>query len=227
MYMADPLCTPQAVADLKAAFKARCKELGIAHQNWRIRVHRAVSWLGQAAAFGDEHAEARFIYLWIALNSLYSRWDRERNAPEPDSQARKRFVDRLLEMDRRGRIGELLRQHRGLVKKLLGNAYLSPVFWRNPEDPKARGRATEDQNYIERNLRNNEYRKLLDQVLERLYVFRGQLVHGASTSGSRLNRTTLKYCLTMLDRFAPAIVEIVAESGCNDDWPELCYPPVG
>lgn len=39
-------------------------------QSSSIRVHRAISWLGRAEAETDDH-DARFIFLWIALNAAY------------------------------------------------------------------------------------------------------------------------------------------------------------
>ncbi len=52
----------------------------------------------------------------------------------------------------------------------------------------------------------------------------GQLVHGASSSGSRLNRQKLCYDLAMLQVLV--IIHIATEHGCGGDWSELWYPPV-
>ena len=93
----------------------------------------------------------------------------------------------------------LLQKHRGQVKKLLENPYLAGSFWKDPDHPKAKGWATQDANYLDRNMKAGEVGKVLQQALDRLFVFRGQLVHGASTGGSKLNRTTLKHCLTTLE----------------------------
>jgi hypothetical protein len=62
--------------------------------------------------------------------------------------------------------------------------------------------------------------------MHRLFIFRGQLVHGASSGGSRLNRPSLKYCLWALEKFVPLIIHVVIEHGRHDDWPDLCYPPL-
>jgi hypothetical protein len=117
-------------------------------------------------------------------------------------------------------VERILRRYRPLVKKLLEVPFLSNTFWRNPTDPKAKGRATGDANYLETNLKNREHYKLLDQVMERRYVLRGQLVHGASTGGGNLNRKPLSYCLTLLTEVLPLVIHLVLEHGCNNDWPE-------
>ena len=227
--MADPAKpAPVLTADadtLKARFKKRCAETNNVYQNWQIRVHRAISWLKRSAEFTTEQPEARFLYLWIAFNSLYSRWSAGKNAPDVDSHARNDFIRRICEMDIQT-VGAVLHRHRGLVNKLLSNAFLSDTFWREPDHPKAKGWATEDANYLDKNLKNHDYCRVLGQTVNRLYVLRGQIVHGASTGGSKLNRSSLKYAFELLALMVPPMIEIVIEHGCNDEWPELCYPPV-
>lgn len=215
--------TPDA---LKARFKQKCLLTNNVHQNWQIRVHRSLSWFKRGAAFADDQPEARFLYSWIAFNCLYSRWNVEKNAPDTDAHARRDFVSRLCRMDG-PTVGQLLQHSRGLVKKLLEDPFLSEVFWRDPGHPKAKGWATQDSNYLDRNFKDGEYRRVVEQVLDRLFVLRGQIVHGASTGGSRLNRASLRYCLQMLQLLVPPIQQVVIEHGCNDDWPDLCYPPIG
>ncbi len=209
--------------------KARFKQLQIqtqnVFQNWQIRVHRALSWLKRAAELPDDEPDLKFMLMWVSLNSLYSRWDAARNAPGQDNAARSKFIVRVCAMDQE-RIGTLLRRHRSLIKKLLENPFLSSTFWRDPSNPKAKGWATQDANYLDRNLKNNDSCRVLEQVLDRLYVMRGQLMHGAATGGGKLNRQTLKYCLELLRVFTPVLIYMAIEHGANDDWPDLCYPPL-
>ena len=212
---------------LKARFKQLQQQTNNVHQNWQIRLHRALSWHRRVVELPEDQPEAGFLFLWIAFNSLYSRWSAQTNAPDVDSHARKDFLRKICQLDADGRIPALLRQNRGLVKKLLANHYLAQVFWREPTNPKAKGWGAEDANYLDRHFKHGEFCTVLEQVVDRLFVFRGQLVHGASSSGSRLNRTTLRYCTEMLRMLVPAMILIAMDQGCGDDWPELCYPPVG
>ena len=39
---------------------------------------------------------------------------------------------------------------------------------------------------------------VLDEILNRVYVMRCQLVHGAATYGGKLNPTSLTHCVTMM-----------------------------
>jgi hypothetical protein len=221
-----PAAMPALVPfSLKARFKARCVPGDRARQNWQIRVHRAISWYKDACECPETLSEARFLFLWIALNSLYSHWDNEHNIPGKDGAARQEFVRRVCDPQGKSVFGQLFQQHRGLVKKILENPFLAEVFWRNPTDPKAKGWGTQDANHLASHLKNGEIGRVLDQVFSRLYVLRGQMVHGAATSGSRLNVATRRYCLEMLGILVPPILYLVIEHHREDPWPELCYPP--
>ena len=213
-------------ATLRPRFKQRQVETNNVYQNWQIRVHRALSWLKKSDELPDEQPEARFLFLWIALNCMYSRWDAVQNAPAPDTATRDQFCHRLAQLDG-SLVTAIVRRYRPLIKTLLDDPYLSVVFWRDTDDPKNKGRATQDGNYIERNFKENKYDTVLCQAMQRLFVLRGQLVHGASTSGGRLNRKPLNRGLDLLKAVVPLAIHIVLEKGCGDDWPELCYPPVG
>ena len=215
---------PLSYATLRPRFKQRQAETNNVYQNWQIRVHRSLSWLKRSEEMPDDQPDLKFMLLWVSLNALYSRWDGERNAPAHEASARSRFIVKICRMDG-GRVGQFFQRHRGLVKKLLEDPFLSPVFWRDPANPKAKGWATQDANYLDRNLRAREWCKLLEQVSDRLYVLRGQLMHGAATGGGKLNRQSLKYCLTLLQLAVPLVVHVVIEHGAHDDWPDLCYPP--
>ena len=40
-------------------------------------------------------------------------------------------------------------------------------------------------------------------------------------------RTALKRCSIMLGHLLPALVTVIADHGADEDWGELCYPPLG
>lgn len=210
---------------LRARFKARCTAGDESVSNWRIRVHRSLSWYKDACECPAALSEAKFLFLWISFNSLYSQWDNQTNIPGKDAPARKAFVRRICDPAGLAVFAPLLQQHRGLVKKILENPYLSEVFWRSPADPRAKGWGTEDGNYLASNLKNGDICRILEQLLSRLYVLRGQMVHGAATSGSRLNAKTRDYCLLMLERLVPPIILLVIDHHREDQWPDLCYAP--
>ena len=67
---------------------------------------------------------------------------------------------------------------------------------------------------------------ILELALERIALLRGQIVHGAATRGSRLNRQSLQRCRKVLEALLPAVLQLVIEHRADDDWPPLCYPPI-
>ena len=67
---------------------------------------------------------------------------------------------------------------------------------------------------------------VLDEILDRVYLMRCQLVHGAATYGGTLNRTSLKWCVMMMQRLLPAMLLVWIDHGADEDWGPMCYPPV-
>ena len=67
---------------------------------------------------------------------------------------------------------------------------------------------------------------ILEHLVTRIYLLRCQLSHGASTCGSRLNRTSIKHCVTMMGWLLPAILHVWIDHGSDEDWGPMCYPPV-
>jgi hypothetical protein len=223
---ADPDPVPPLDPDsLKSRFKKICERTNNVHQNWQVRVHRSLSWSKRAAAFPDDQPEARFLYLWIALNSLWARWNNRINLPDQDSQARGHFLRRLAAMQSQP-LAQVLRQNKPLLKKLLSDPYLCSTFWANPDHPDAKKLAADDVFHLDARLKDGRVDRLLGMLLARLSVLRGQIVHGASTGGSRLNRSALGNALSLLAVIVPMIQHLVIEHGCGDDWPDLCYPPM-
>jgi hypothetical protein len=75
--------------------------------------------------------------------------------------------------------------------------------------------------------RSQRWTQIIDEILARIYVMRCQLVHGAATCGGKLNRTSLKHCVTMMQRLLPALLLVWIDHGADEDWGTMCYPPVG
>lgn len=191
-----------------------------------VRFHRTCSWLDQAQKLIEaEEFDLALINQWIAFNALYGQWDDTRNDPYPDRESWQQFCARLLVLDENEIIGETLREHKRLVMSLLEDEYLSGYFWKDPTEKRARqskkGMYDARTWYLE-----NRWSLILERSLERVYLMRCQLVHGASTHGGKLNRAALKRCVMMLDRLLPALLTVVIEHGGDEDWGLLCYPPL-
>jgi hypothetical protein len=205
--------------------KARLAAKG-GEQPTAIRFHRACSWLARVEEMpdGQDH-DLGLLSLWIAFNSLYGQWDSCKREPRPDRESWRLFIDRILKLDGDGHVTAALQEHKRLVMALLDDEYLSGHYWREPSierGRKVRKAAYNAQTwYIER-----RWTMVLDEILARVYVMRCQLVHGAATYGGKLNRTSLRRCVMMMQRLLPALLLVWIDRGADADWGPMCYPPL-
>ncbi len=212
------------LTELRKRFKEICEATDQQFQNYQIRVHRALSWLERALEVdSNDQPDGRLLYSWIAFNSLYGVWDEETGFPAKDQDAWQTFVGRLLDLDKGELLAKQLVAIRPQVLALLENKFLDPRFWREPQVSRGhRGQYHRALTiYIEK-----RWRDLLTMALDRVYVLRGQIVHGAATRGSKLNRVVLKQCSEVLEGLLPPMLCLAIEHGAHDNWPPLCYPPV-
>jgi hypothetical protein len=170
-------------------------------------------------------ADLALICRWVAFNSLYGQWDAPRREPRVDRECWRQYLDRLLAMDDSGHIAGMLQAQRELVIAMLDDAYLSPFFWQDPTDRQAskarKARYDARTWYVEK-----QWGMLLDRLLERVYLMRCQLMHGAASFGSRLNRTSLARCNAMMARLIEAVLLAMIDHGEAADWGLMCYPPL-
>lgn len=217
---------------LKARFKEQDRLQQPKNTNWSIRTHRAISWYRRAmevSAHGDESrdlVEARLLFLWISLNALFGRWSAEERRPFPEGPAMALFFDEVMRMDRSDTLMDCVGQSLPAVKRLLANPYLHYDFWINPFDASLADRMVKSEGYLKLPLSRDRASSILREALDRIYLLRSQIVHGASTSGSKLNRQSLSDSLRLLQRLVPAVINIVIEAGSDREWPPLCYPPI-
>jgi len=213
-----------SIHDLRSRWQPHKKRLQ--NHPTTIRLHRAFSWLQRVEELPDGHdSDLALICQWIALNSLYGQWDMARREPQPDRECWRRFFDRLLSIDASKHLGTLLTAHRDLVMSLLDDEYLSDWFWEEPSDIRAskskKSKFDARTWYIE-----SRWSLLLDRLLERIYLLRCQLMHGAATFGGKLNRQSLAYCVEMMNHLLVAVLLVMIDHGAEQDWGVMCYPPL-
>ena len=198
------------------------------HEPILIRIHRACSWLQrveQIEAADANDLDTILIYRWIALNSLYGQWNDRERQPVTDKSSLPAFLDRIFELDTDSRVTTILEEHRKLVESIFDDAYLTRYFWEEPTTERAR--RTQKTKFDARTwYLEKRYRLILDRLMERIYLLRCQLVHGAATLGGQLNRTAVRRCSTMLGHLAPAILLVIIDHGHDEDWGPMCYPPL-
>jgi hypothetical protein len=221
-----PPSTP-TVRDLRRRWKPHKERLsaGRADHPTLIRFHRACSWLARVETIDlDNDGDPALISQWIAFNSLYGQWDHGAREPLPDRECWRVFVERMVELDQTGYLATTLTSEKRLVLTILDDQYLSGYFWRDDDRPGPHRRQKEKHSahtwFLERN-----WTLILERLIERIYLLRCQLVHGAATYGGTLNRRSLRSCVTMLGHLVPAILLVWIDHGSDEDWGIMCYPP--
>lgn len=216
------------VRDLRRRWKPAKDRLAAvrADHPTNVRFHRACSWLQRVEDTPpDDNLDLVLTCQWIGFNALYGQWDPQGREPRPDRECWRRFLDRLLQLDESGRIAGVLVEHKRLVLTILDDAYLASFFWRDPSTDRATKTTREKRNaltwYVEQ-----RWGRILEAVVEHIYLLRCQLVHGAATYGSQLNRASLRHCTTMLGHLLQACLCVYVEHGSDHDWGPMCYPPL-
>ena len=64
------------------------------------------------------------------------------------------------------------------------------------------------------------------EVVDRIYLLRCQMVHGAATLRSGLNREAVRHRATMVGLLMPTFLLVWIDHGADEDWGIMCYPPV-
>lgn len=206
--------------------KERFNSAGSGHPT-AVRFHRACSWLEEAEHLDPEdQVDHILIFQWTAFNALYGQWDLERHEPLSDRQSWQVFLTRMLDLDATEHIVTLLQQDRRLVLTILGNAYLNGYFWHDPcfENAGKAGRGWRHK--AEGWYAQKDWGLILEKMVDRIYLLRCQLVHGAATLRSRMNRTAVKHCTTMMAKLMPTLLLVWIDHGVDEDWGIMCYPPV-
>ncbi|PRH81308.1 HEPN domain-containing protein [Arenimonas caeni] len=211
-------------AELRERFKAIPQEA--TPDAWRVRIHRALSWLARAEAEPDD-PDARFLFLWIALNAAYAR---EIGAGETERGRLREFLARLVALDQDGRLhAAIFGQFSGPIRTLIENKHVYQPFWMAQQ--------TWDQTESWREgfeagkraalgaLMEKDTTKVLSIVFDRLYVLRNQLVHGGATWNSGINRQQVKDGATILGTLLPMVVDLMLVHP-DADHGEILYPVV-
>lgn len=200
--------------------------------NGSIRLHRAHSWYGKAMALAQdqeasrEFAEARLIMLWVAFSAVAGRWDAEKGQPVPETKEMHRFLDAFVRMAGERLVSDFIGRHKSVLRRLLANKFLRLDFWKNPFDAHLPDAIEASGNLLQQADDPKTARLILKEALYRIFILRGQLVHGASTAGSKLNREALADALSFLQDFIPLVIQVCLERGLDHEWPPLCFPPI-
>ncbi|BAM05304.1 HEPN domain-containing protein [Phycisphaera mikurensis] len=191
-----------------------------------IRVHRALSWLdaAEAAEADAEATDERVLFRWIAFNALYNRWDEKLLRPCGDQDSFRAFLAEAVALDAAGAVAGMLEAHKRLVLTLLDNKFLKGQFWKDPSVARSL-RWTPHRQTAQQHYANKRWGELLEAAFEPVYFLRCQLVHGAATRRSSMNRDGLRHADDFLRWAVPLLVAVVIDRGMDENWGPLCYPP--
>ncbi len=223
-----------------AALTKRYRKEGEAYQPAiRLRIHRALSWLGRAEQCEPGHGkqgdkDAHFLFLWIAFNAAYAN-DLTHIARTSDDRPSEthifaNFIGRLVELDTGQALYDLVwSEFPKSIRLILDNRYIFPAFWDfqngriSEEDwrKKLRNQTRAANNALAK--RNTK--KLLLILLTRLYTLRNQLVHGGSTWNSSVNREQLRDSVALLGKLVPLIIKTLMDHP-DEVWGDPAYPLV-
>ena len=212
-----------SAADLKLKLKQH-KETP---ESLAVRLHRAISWL-KCAEENTGNYDLQFLALWISYNACYAIDEKLENELTERKQFND-FIAKLVSHDHEKRFYNLLwHKFSGPVRLIIDNQFIYKPFWEaqrgeNVNWKKQFEKSNED---AQKYLSKFEVAKLIEVVLDRLYMLRNQIMHGGATYKSKVNRSQVKDAVNILKLFIPIIIDIMIENR-NEDWGEIYYPVVG
>ena len=211
-------------ADLRERFKAIPETA--APEAWRVRIHRALSWLSRADAETDD-PDARFLFLWIAFNAAYAS---EFGFEQSERHQAREFVERLVALDTERHLHRVVfEQFSGPVRTLIDNRFVFEPFWTALREHDSSNRW--ETGFARGNemamaaMLGQDTPTVLSIVFDRLYVLRNQLVHGGATWNSQVNRQQLRDGVAILGTLVPLILAVMLEHP-HHDFGEVLYPVV-
>jgi hypothetical protein len=200
------------------------------HDAIRLRMHRAMSWMRKAQEFEvPDDADARLIFSWIALNTMYAKWDSNIDNRDPEWKVREEFLRWIVKEDVTGRIQESILGNRKHCDRLLSEEHLINSYWGNPTKEEAIKVRTKPRKIGKHYHDADEVINVLIPLIKCTSMLRAQLVHGMSTYGSSANRDVVEAGAKVIFDLVMTILQVIAEDGLweNDSvWQPVPYPPM-
>lgn len=200
-------------------------------ENFRIKLHRAFSWLKQADEAPNE--DLRYICLWIAFNSVYGKEREPQNIGTSlgDRQSFQRYLAVISNLDKNRRIITAIRKNlKEIIRELLENRYTFQPYWDYYNGKKE---FSEWERVFQKakklaiqELTEGGTAQILSIVFDRLYTLRNQILHGGATCGSQINRKQLHDGCLILETIIPVVLEIMLSKPDTEIWGEPYYPHV-
>lgn len=197
---------------------------------FRIRIHRALSWFDKARDLNQKgELDLSFITMWIGFNSAYGKELSEAFKPEHELIAE--FFKKILELDAKSEISQILWQQSGsAVMSLIQNKFTFEKYWRFVNGNDA---CSDWENSLEKCITKAKRLvpgkgtvDMISMVFCRLYTLRNQLLHGGATYNSGLKRNQIEDALQLMFLIFPVIVQLMMESPDKEVWGLPYYKPI-
>jgi len=211
---------------VSADLKRKLKQLKETPETLTVRLHRAISWLKCAEENASNH-DLQFLTLWISYNACYAI-DEKTEENFTERKQFNEFISKLVSHDHDNRFYNLLWQKfSGPVRMIIENQFIYKPFWEAQRGEKVNWKKLFDKSNEDANrfLSKNEVAKLIEIVLDRLYMLRNQIMHGGATYKSKVNRAQVRDACNILKLFIPIIIDIMMENR-DEDWGDIYYPVV-
>ena len=183
---------------------------------FNLRMRRATSWLARAEQEHDD-PDAAFIFYWIAFNAAYA------GNIAGERRAFKMFFGKILAL-RDGRVifSEMGSKFADAISKFIPNQYVFPDFWTGDIFQQADRQAWEPSLYrsirrFHQAIENDNIRDILEELFDRLYVLRNQLIHGGATWHGSVNRGQVKDGAAIMAFLVPHFIDLMLDNP-TDDW---------
>lgn len=198
-------------------------------ESFRIRIHRAVSWVKKARALPEEDIDLKFIALWIAFNCAYGK-EISTDGYFGEKVGFRDFLTVICDLDEEKTLDKILwKRFSQSIKALLENKYTYQPYWNyyNSGDRDADWELT-FKSYNSKALKalmTQNTAMVLNIVFDRLYTIRNQLFHGGATCNSKANRMQLHDGCEILSELMPSVLDIMLKHH-DRDWGRAFYPYV-
>ena len=211
---------------LASTLKRKLKDHDDASEEFKIRIHRAISWLSCAEKQSND-ADIKFLSLWIGFNSCYGM-DLTEKYQKTEREKFRKFIATLVKNDHEGRIAKLIwNKFSGPIQMLINNAYVFKTFWDYHRGEAIEWEFAHRKSITEatKYLSNNNTEGLIEIILDRLYVLRNQVIHGGATYKSKVNRSQIVDGTRILEALIPIVIDIMLQNQ-DEDWGRILYPVI-
>ncbi|MBH58728.1 MAG: hypothetical protein CMJ82_16270 [Planctomycetaceae bacterium] len=131
----------------------------------------------------------------------------------------------LLELDEDEHVAFVIRRQDRRIHEMFASKYLNRKNWRKHE---IKDHDQRDQSVLayQQWRQTQNWARIFDGLLDRIYLIRCQMVHGGATYNSGKNRRSVNDCNVVLNELINAVCMILIDKGTDHDWGIMCYPPL-